>query len=317
MKKPGFLIILFIIMILLAGSVPASGAESDQKSDYQKGIAFFMERNYQRALEQFEQLGTYEDSSLWRIYCQGFLDIMRAGELEEQGYLKEGRLYLENAREIFHMLAAQKFEDSVNMELYCIARGYHNRGMTQAALDGYSAIAGTMDSIDRYWRIKNGPPYPTQAPSKQLPEKLNAIPAHAKREVSAFFGPGTAYRTQRIAVVNSRSDISICGREGNFLLIEVVTENGILRCWVSNVYIEKDAEGKETEIKSSGTAYLRQTAAGLYGPGDGYINSGISVPKGARVTVFFAEESYTMIEYTPPGESRAVRLWIPTECIGK
>ena len=318
LKRAALLIALIILITVFMGPDALPEALIDCENIYEKGIAFFNNGYYQKALEQFEQIGGYEDSSSWRMYCEGFVELTNAGDLEEQGYIKEALVHIVNARRLFSLLAAQEFRDSANMKKYCAAREYQNQKMTQPAIDTYATIAGTLDSWQRYLDLIEGKAYPTQAPHAVRPEKLVCIAAHAVKEITAYQGPGIAYRIQRSVVVNSVTEMSVCGREGEYYyLIEIVTERGRIRCWVPKLYIVRDAAGKETEIKAERTAYLIQTAEGLYGPGEGYLKSDISVPKGAKVTTFIAEENYTMIEYTPPGEGGAVRLWVLTECIGK
>ena len=123
---------------------------------------------------------------------------------------------------------------------------------------------------------------------------------------------------QDIVSINAESNISICGREKNFYLIETTKEDGKVRLWAPTVRILRDENKAEPQIgENSRRATVLNESEALMGPGEDYIKSGTKIQKGEKVIAFESEGLYTMIEYNDKQSLKPVRLWYLSEYLSK
>lgn len=313
MKKRTILTLALLFFILNNSICYAGGISSvDKQSAYQSAIIYVSWGNYAEGLRLFEQAQNYSDSNSWANYCRGMLAIEAANEYEKTGYRNKAYASIESASHYFSLLPAALFPDRENLIRYCNARLNQLKGLLQPALDEYAEIDGTLDSYERSLNIYV--PLPTQVPEKELPAYLPSIPANAAKKISTYLGPGSEYAEQHLIKINGDSEISICGREKDYFLMETKTENGKLRFWATTVWIMRSTNKQEPQIgaKSRKAIVLRDTKA-LMGPGEDYIASGITVKKGEKVLSFHSEGLYTMIEYHDEQTSKPIRLWVLSE----
>ena len=312
-------ILLCLILMSPMGDCVAASISVPKQEIYENGKLLVVLKQYEEALQRFEQLGSYQDCIKWKYYCEGMISIYKASEKESGGCISEAKQLIETAYQRFRMLSSNKFENSEQMEVYCTARLYELKGLNQSALDLYASLLGTEDSDERYLRLLDGIPLPTQAPNCETGiQMLPAIPAHTNRSIEALMGPGSDYAKQKHVSLKTETPCFICAKEGNYYLIDLTTEIGKIRCWVSTLRIQRDENKKEPEIgKKKRNGYMLEPQNGLYGPGADYAESGTLIPAGTKILVYDAEGSYTMIELYSLDENALMRLWVPTDSISK
>ena len=313
MIKRTFVIFFTILLVLVGSRGLASDVSIDKATVYQRAILLKNHGDYQKAADEFSRIPGYADSKKWNYYCLGKIDIENATEYENAGYISDAENMIINAARYFELLAKVGFEDSGAIKKYCSARRYELKCMDQPALDAFAELLGVLDSDDRYWRIINGPPLPTQAPINTLPAMLALIPAQVSRKAPTYYGPGDRFLEQTGISVNAGIPVSICGREGSYYLIEMTTDAGKLRTWVPTIRIKRDDKQTEAQIgKNQKNAKIPKTSEALLGPGRDYISSGITLNEGISVTALEAEGLYTMIEYKDGLSGKSLRMWFPT-----
>ena len=315
----------FMVLSFLLTAVPVTASQIQvSKSDiydkaltYDKALAFVnLFDDYETALDLFTQLGSYKDSPNWKMYCMGKVAINNANELEMKGYISEAKEKIVQAVSYFEFLSPIDFNgNSKKLYIYCTARldEYGSQEISQAALDKFATLIGTEDSMERYIRLSQGIPLPTQAPySIALPH----IAAHASQSVDTYWGPGKRFLRQEIIQVNQYTELSICGKEGDYYLIEAETGKGKIRCWALARKIQKDSSDRESRIGTNGwRSTLNQTTSAYYGPGEQYLKTGFYVRQGTMVTAYDSEGKYTMIECDAPNSDSSVRIWVSTDCL--
>ena len=274
------LLALFLIKSYSTGF--ADGVSVDKQTVYQNATTYVMLGMYDNALNQFEQIKNYSDSNNWANYCRGMISIEDANRQESNGYINLAIKSIEKAYQYFKLLSGSKFQDSENLSRYCTARLYQLKGLPQPALDEFANLMGTLDSDERCFNIIGGIPLPTQAPDCiPLPAFFPTIAAHSVQKIETYWGPGTDYLKQDIVSINAESNISICGREKNFYLIETTKEDGKVRLWAPTVRILRDENKAEPQIgENSRRATVLNESEALMGPGEDYIKSGTKIQKG-------------------------------------
>ncbi len=314
MKKLVYLIWLLLMSITV--SAFASSVSVDKASAYSRGMEYFELKLYSQATEQFLRASGYKDSESWKLYSEAFDELRMADLDQEQGYRSSARAHIDKASGNFLILAAQQFQDSESMRVYCSARLYELDDMQQSAIDLYSQLPGTHDSISRFIRLRGGYASPTQAPLQTFPPKIEGVPAHAERSITTYLGPGSQFMRQTIASVNSHTELSILGEYEGHYFIEVKTETGYLRCFALKTYILRDGTGLIKTLQSNTNAILLQNTEGFLGPGEDYLQSGVTIPAGTRVQVLNVEETFSMIEFTPENLITWAIVYVPTNLLG-
>ena len=314
-----FICVLIASVILTAIPAQATQLGMDKRAVYDDAMAYIvLVGNYEKALELFELLGSYADSPNWRLYCMGMIAIQTANELEAEGYINNAREEIERAISYFEFLSPIDFNgNSANLYTYCNARldEYSSNGVSQSALDKYAKLVGTEDSMDRYLRLMKGEVLPTQAPYTVA---LSTIPASAESNIETLWGPGKKYMRQEIVQVNQTTLISICGKENDYYLLEIQTDQYTLRCWALTRKIKPDISAKIPWIGENGwKSTLSKTVEAYYGPGQQYLQAPYILNEGTVVTAYESEGLYTMIEYLPDYSGKPVRLWVPSNALSK
>lgn len=306
-----------IVLSILASALPAIASQVQvSKSDvYETAQAYvILFGDYESALELFGQLGSYADSATWKMYCMGMITIQKANELEQQGFIREAKEEITQAVSIFEFLSPVDFNNnSKNLFIYCNARldEYGSQGISQSALDKYATLVGTEDSMDRYLRLIQGIPLPTQAPYSVT---LGSVAAHTEASIDTFLGPGKRYLSQEMIQVNENTRLSICGKEGDYYLIEADTGRGKIRCWALARKIQPDSSANIPRIGTNGwKSTLSQPAQAYYGPGEQYIKADFSISQGTMVTAYDPEGEYTMIECPFQNLGKDGRVWVKTD----
>ena len=318
-RKMLVVLICLALLSLVNNSFASSGIGQNKQIIYENGKSYFVLNKYEEALQQFQQISDYRDSISWKYYCEGMISIEMANEKESGGCLSETKKLIENAYQRFRILSANQFEESEKLEIYCTARLYELKGLYQSALDLYATLIGIADSDERYFRIINGIPLPTQAPNYDSTVPfLPLIPAHVNKTTETFMGPGSNYQSQKLVSLTTGTSCSIVAREGYYYLVELTTEYGKIRCWTYTLRIERDENKQEPEIgKNKRNGYMLESKKGLYGPSVDYVESETIIPAGTKIIIYESEGLYTMVEFQPIGENALMRLWVPTESISK
>ena len=328
-----------VSVLMLFSSLPGLlfQPELDQADLYDSALIHVRERKLEEARAQFQQLGPFIDSAQWVKYCDGLLLIQKANQLESQGYILQANDEIRNAQALFSELKKDKngfsdffrgsgeqqlYESPEDLCRYCDARQAEyssiNNGETysQTALDLYHELIGIEDSEERYERIRNRIPIPTQVP---VPVPLPPIPAHAEESISVYLGPSLRYKILDggILQVNEKTELYICGTEGNYYLLEARTDKGLIRCWASKSSVRNDQPGsspqKVGQARYKHNYVLLRASQAYYGPGDAYLKTDLIIDKGTKVTGYETEGEYTMIEYSIPSAYEDVRVWVKTE----
>ncbi len=304
-----------VLLLALAGGMACAGASPavDKQSVYQTGQDYAALGMYQNALEQFERIPGYADAGSWRFYCEAMIALSQADDFEAYGYLSDAEACVDQALRYFEILANAGFRDSERLKIYCNARRYELKGLTQSALDLYAGLLDVRDSGDRYLNTLSGKALPTQAPVVEVVLAPSPVPAHITRRVTTYFGPGDSYREQALMPVGAGLAVGVCGRENGYCMIEITASNGKLRAWVPSIRVKRDEDRTEPEVGASPRkARVARATKALYGPGEGYIASPVTLAAGESVTAYEAEGDYTMIEYTDKKIRQPMRLWVPS-----
>ncbi len=309
--------VVWMLMLFSASFAFALQSGLNEQALYEEAMVYMdLEMEYERALEIFEQLGAYSDSSHWKLYCMGKIAIQNANELEKSGFIREAKEEIQRAISYYEFLSPIDFnENSRKLYDYCNARldEYGNKGISQSALDKYAALIGTEDSMERFLRLQQGIPLPTQVPYTVT---LGAVPAYTESEIETLMGPGKRYAHQETVQVNQYTRISICGKESDYYLIEVQTGRERLRCWALARKIQTDYQSPIPRVGQNGwKSTLKKSVQASYGPGEQYTKTTYTIPKGTVVTAYEAEGLYTMIECFPEG--KLVRIWVKTEALSR
>ena len=310
------------LLSILFSVVPAfaSQPEIDKESIYKKALAFVHLEEYELALELFEnkELDSYADCSNWRMYCTGMAAIRKANDLEAEGHIREAEAEIRQALSIFEYLSPIDFNgNSGNLYTYCIARmdEYGSTEFPQKAFDLYAKLNGTEDSAERYFRLMRGGTLPTQAPYTVT---LGVVPAHAKSSIETLLGPAKKYMPQAILQVDQFVDLCICGKEGEYYLIEVRKDEICLRCWALARRIQADAAGDIPRVGVNGRkSTVEKLSQAYYGPGEEYAKFDYTISAGTIVTAYEAEGMYTMIECSPERLGKPVRIWVRTDALSR
>lgn len=311
-----FCLLFFLTCIETAAK--ATGISIDKQGTYNKAIILVEQKEYTKALDEFLKIPDYKDSASWNYYCKGMIEIESANQLETDGYIDEAKPHIEKAAQYFLLLSQTEFEDSKKLSLYCSARQYELQRLHQKALDIYSTLLGVLDSDARYLRISNKEYLPTQAPKAIQPEMLDAIPAVFTKKIQTYWGPGSNYSKQDVLPINAEMEIYICGRENNYFLVEAKWENAKVRFWAPTLRINRSIDKQEQQVGVNPQyMYLTTDAVSYWGPGKDYLETGIIIDKGCRVTAYEAEGEYTMIEYSSVDNKSLMRMWVQTSFLGK
>ena len=312
MKKTALISLLLLSLLINNTCYASSSLSVDKQSIYEEAILLVSWGEYAEALYLLEQAKNFSDSNKWADYCRGMIAIETANEYEKVGYRDKAISSLKDAVYRFSILPVSQFPDSEKLIRYCNARCNQLNGLFQPALDEYAELVGILDS---YERMKNlYIPLPTQVPKNVLPAFLPLIPAKAVKKINTYLGPGNNYSEQNYIEINQDSDISICGREQDYFLIEIITENGKLRLWAPTLRIVRTEDKPEPQIgsKSRKALILRDTKT-FMGPGIDYIESEIMIKKGEKVLAYDTEGEFTMIEYSGNQTIKSIRLWVFSE----
>ena len=316
MKKTTLVFLLLLSILSNSICYASSIVSVDKQSAYQDALASADQGDYAEALRLFEKASHYSDSDSWADYCRGMLAIESADAYEKAGYRNKAQESIRHASDFFSRLPVSQFPDSERLKRYCNARQNQLKGLLQPALDEYAEIEGILDSSERKKNIYV--PLPTQVPENVLPAFLPLIPAKAVKGISTYLGPGNKYSEHNLISINQDLDISICGREQDFFLIETISEKGKIRVWAPTVRIVRIEDKQEPQIGSkSRKAFILRDTKAFMGPGEDYIESEIVIKKGEKVLAFDAEGEYTMIEYSGSQTIKPVRLWIFSEDLSK
>ena len=321
MNKKYLYIFIIVFIVLWLFQATAKEASLDFESLYEEAKNYVAFGAYQDALSCFEEIPRYDDSTYWQAYCKAMICISRANDLEHGGYIAEAKEEIANAKQCLGPLLNAAFEDSEKLYEYCIVRNNELCGLIQQAIDGYSNVYGILDSADRYQRLLQGVPLPTQAPNQaSLPPMLAAYPYHANRALIPTAGPGSAYAEIDGLSIEADSEVWVCAVEdapnGAYYMAEADTEQGKVRFWAVCFRLNPADDGVAYSLPEIGVnrqnLFLLEDAEALFGPGEGYRNSGLTVPAGTKVTTLGEEDAYTMIEYTPSREAGPMRVWVQT-----
>ncbi|MBR4234896.1 MAG: hypothetical protein IKR85_02400 [Clostridia bacterium] len=321
MKRMLVIACALLTAVCLFVSAQGTVVGADKQSMYEKALLYEELGMYSEALELFKELGSFSDARSHRYYCSGMTNIESANELESTGYLSDALSYIENAERDFDRLAKIEFADSDLMLLYCQARAYELKGMYQTAIDlYYEYLSGVSDSDDRLdMLLDHSAPRPTQVPVEKLPERLYPIRAKATQVLDVYFGPGRDYTElkHRTMTVSEENEIYILGICGEFYLIEFETDEGLMRVWTSTLRVTRTDESREP-VKvhvAADNGYINQDTQALYGPGDEYAVSDITLPAASRVKVYEKEGKYAMVEVEGRDGKSAVCVWVPVSSL--
>ncbi len=304
---------LALLMVLVCY---AQSITRDPGNIYNDAMMYKTLEMYDEAYRLFGEIKTYQDGSRWYMYCEGMVFIGDANNEESQGLLSDAIKHICDAKNDFERLSKLNFEDSDKLFVYCKAREYELKHMNQNALDlYYSELSGVLDSDERLIRLRNGIPLPTQAPIEQFPPRYERIKAHATQTIAILTGPGNDYVKQDMAKVNANSEIYIVGREGNYLMMEVVTDEGLLRFWTNSIRIIRDELTQEITLSSNPrTSYINSDSEAFFGPGEDYQSAGFILQKGTRIIMYDQEEEYTLVEIEFTNQKK-MRVWVATDSV--
>lgn len=317
MKKCCLWIVILAILLSATSSFAAQLGAS-KRALYEDALAYTELDDYEEALKLFEQLGSYADCSNWKMYCMGILAIRKANELEAEGFIREAKEEIGQAIAFFEFLSPIDFnEKSRNLYTYCNARldEYGSTGISQSALDKYASLIGTEDSMDRYLRLVNREALPTQAPYSVT---LSTVPGHTTAAIDMLLGPGKKYMRQEIIQVDQYSSLRICGKEGDYYLIEVQADGKCIRCWALARKIQVDSSAEIPRVGANGwKSTLMKSSSAYYGPGEQYAKAAYTIASGTVVTAYEAEGQYTMIECSADQTGKPVRIWVKTDALSR
>ncbi len=278
------------------------------KDAYEYGTACMNVGNYADAYAYFAGAGTYEDSQLKMLYCQGMMAIEAANELESKG--TKPREELAAAKSCFSNLSSVQYEGAENLYKYCWARECEINGNTQKAIDLFAELAGVFDSTERYRRLDRGEKLVLAEPAEKPPEKVTTVPGRALRSVDVYTGPGNQYQKIKDLKINAESEFVVCAEESGYYLIEMKIDKQMIRGWVQKERVIKD-DSVTIFGKTRRDTRLTKDVKLYYGPGNEYAQWDISLKKGTKITAYDAEDVYTMIEFTYDGVK--YRAWVKTE----
>ena len=320
---------MFSILLVILAAIP-SAATMDTGDLYEEAKAHIVWGEYEEALQKFQQLSEIPgdtparraEITSWIKYCSGMIALHTATELENQGYIKEARQQVETARSFFMYLTSSDSDfngNSKKLYAYCEARLYELDRLNYTALNAFAKILEVEDSYERFTRLSKGDALPTQVPVNEIPSVLPPIAAHLNIQVNAYYGPGTSYAAvPNTILINAETKLDIRGREQSYYMIEIQTNSGKMRCWVNNYRVMRDEDTKVPSVgKKAKSRRMIRTETPSYGPGDDYAKADFTIAKGVVVSAFEEEGLYTLIEYTPTGAEKPVRVWVFTHALSK
>lgn len=280
---------------------------------YDYAVYYMTQGDYEKAVESFQKAAPYGDSNKHIVYCQGMIYIEQANENEKKGY--KANKEIEAAKSAFMQLQDDEYEGANKLYKYAIARECEMNEFFQQAENLYSELVGVLDSNERLKLIKEGKRKHLVDFEKPSLSKWEGPTAHVNRTVDLYAGPGKEYAQEKNYKVNAESDFILCAQEDDFYLIEIEVGEKKARFWVvkNRVFYDDTSAMLNDCGKKKAVSYTLLDSDVCYGPGEEYMKREEHLQMGQSVTVYEAEDEYSMVEYVK--NEKKYRGWILTESL--